>query len=155
MKLLDDNSHERHKVLYTVKVPLVPTRMNHSNAFRIDAVHLGRETLPIFVPEVRKFAQDNLKQIMDMYCDQDILILLLNAPFIVRLVLAFATTFMARRQSNRIKVFSSATGAEAQKILRAVGPQSMFPESLGGTRKASDIPFYSPMAQDDKKRPGI
>ena len=91
------------------------------------------------MPEVRKFAQDNMKQIMDMYCDQDILILLLNAPFIVRLVLAFATTFMARRQSNRIKVFSSATGAEAQKILRAVGPQSMFPESLGGGASVCEL----------------
>ena len=64
--------------------------------------------------------------------DQDILILVLNASLIVRAVLAFATTFMAKRQSNRIKVFASATGKEAQKTLRAVGPLSMFPESLGG-----------------------
>ena len=42
--------------------------------------------------------------------DQDILILVLNASLIVRAVLAFATTFMAKRQSNRIKVFASATG---------------------------------------------
>lgn len=27
MKMLDDNSHERHRMLYTVKVPLAPTRM--------------------------------------------------------------------------------------------------------------------------------
>ncbi|CAK9094863.1 Uncharacterized protein SCF082_LOCUS44573 [Durusdinium trenchii] len=138
MKVVDDNCHERHQMLYTVKV--------------IDATHLGRETLPIFVPEVRKFAQDNMKQIMEHYCDQDILILLVNAPFIVRLVLAFATTFMARRQSNRIRVFSSATGTEIQKILRAIGPPTMFPESLAGTRKAEDIPFYFPLAQNDEKR---
>jgi len=36
---------------------------------------------------------------MDMYCDQDILILMVNAPFVVRFILAFATTFMAKRQS--------------------------------------------------------
>ena len=35
---------------------------------------------------------------MEMYCDQDILILMVNAPFIVRLVLAFATTIMSKRQ---------------------------------------------------------
>eukprot|EP00913_Durusdinium_trenchii_P029266 g27433.t1 len=138
MKLVDDNSYERHQMLYSIKV--------------IDAAHLGRETLPIFVPEIRKFAQENEKQMMDMYCDQDILILVLNASLIVRAVLAFATTFMAKRQSNRIKVFASATGKEAQKTLRAVGPLSMFPESLGGTRKAEDIPFYFPLAQDDEKR---
>ena len=49
-------------------------------------------------PACHRFAQDNGKQIMDMYCDQDILILMVNAPFVVRFVLAFATTFMAKRQ---------------------------------------------------------
>ena len=129
-----------------------------------------------WLPLTCRFAQDNGKQIMEMYCDQDILILMVNAPFIVRLVLAFATSFMAKRQplsscialcfgkrrwnwdqrkysqglglehlqtysnspevlqprSNRIKVFSSATSADCQKILRAIGPPSMFPATLGG-----------------------
>lgn len=138
MKLLDDNSYERKQMLYAIKV--------------IDLTNLGRETLPIFVPEIRKFAQENGKQMMEMYCDQDILILMLNAPFIVRLVLAFATTIMSKRQSNRIKTFSSATSADAQKILRAIGPPSMFPASLGGTRKERSIPFYFPLAQDDPQR---
>jgi hypothetical protein len=42
--------------------------------------------------------------------------------------------FLAGRtfRSNRIKTFSSATSADAQKILRAIGPPSMFPASLGG-----------------------
>ena len=39
---------------------------------------------------------------------------------------------LARIRSNRIKTFSSATSADAQKILRAIGPPSMFPASLGG-----------------------
>ena len=138
MKLLDDYSYERHQMLYAIKV--------------VDMMHLGRETLPIFVPEIRKFAQDNGKQIMDMYCDQDILILMVNAPFVVRFILAFATTFMAKRQSNRIKVFSSATSADAQKMLRAIGPPSMFPASLQGTRRNETIPFYLPLAQDDPAR---
>jgi len=138
MKLLDDYSYERHQMLYAIKV--------------VDMMHLGRETLPIFVPEIRKFAQENGKQIMDMYCDQDILILMVNAPFVVRFILAFATTFMAKRQSNRIKVFSSATSADAQKMLRAIGPPSMFPASLGGTRRNENIPFYLPLAQDDPAR---
>ena len=124
MKVVDDNCHERHQMLYTVKVLLVKKRdstlafsslhtrcslqsvYNPSVCFnpvsqphtkqdkeknkkglqrlrkeavercptvlkansRIDATHLGRETLPIFVPEVRKFAQDNMKQIMEHYC---------------------------------------------------------------------------------------
>lgn len=54
---------------------------------------------PLFWPACHRFAQDNGKQIMDMYCDQDILILMVNAPFVVRFILAFATTFMAKRQS--------------------------------------------------------
>ena len=51
-----------------------------------------------------RFAQENGKQMMEMYCDQDILILMLNAPFIVRLVLAFATTIMSKRQPLSSKV---------------------------------------------------
>jgi hypothetical protein len=41
---------------------------------------------------------------IEMYCDQDILILMLNAPFIVRRVLAFATTIMSKRQPLSSKV---------------------------------------------------
>ncbi|CAJ1402105.1 unnamed protein product [Effrenium voratum] len=138
MKLVDDNCYKRHKVLYTVKL--------------VDAIHLGRETLPIFVPEVRKFMQDNAGQIMAHYCDHDILILMVNAPFIVRLVIGFASTFMSKRQTNRIKVFSSAGSAECQKILKALGPPSMLPESLQGTRKAENIPLFWPLPQDDESR---
>lgn len=40
------------------------------SSLRIDCKELGNETLPVFVPEIRKFAQDNLGKIMSFYCEQ-------------------------------------------------------------------------------------
>ncbi|CAE6926971.1 unnamed protein product [Symbiodinium sp. KB8] len=138
MKRVDDRSYEKKKMLYSIKV--------------IDAQHLGREILPIRVYEVRKFAQDNGKQLMSMYCDHDILLLIVNAPWIIRFVVMFATTFMTKRQSARLKVLGSASDADVQAQLRVVGPTSMFPPSLGGTKKPEDIPLYFPLAQDNPSR---
>lgn len=138
MKQVDDNCYKRKKMCYAIKL--------------IDCRELGNETLPVFVPEIRKFAQDNLGKVMSFYCEQDILLLVVNAPFMVRAITAFATTFMAKRQSNRIKVMGTATGSDVQNVLRALGPRSIFPESLGGSRRAEDVPFYKPLLYQDEKR---
>jgi len=138
MKQVDDNCYRRHKMCYAIKL--------------IDCKELGNETLPVFVPEIRKFAQDNLGKVMSFYCEQDILLLVVNAPFMVRAITAFATTFMAKRQSNRIKVMGTATYSDVQNVLRAIGPKSIFPESCGGTRKAEDLPFYKPLLYQDENR---
>mmetsp|Transcript_47218 Transcript_47218/g.110421 ORF Transcript_47218/g.110421 Transcript_47218/m.110421 type:complete len:390 (+) Transcript_47218:50-1219(+) len=138
MKRVDDNSYKKHRMLYSIKV--------------IDAIHLGKETLPIRVYEIRKFAQDNAKGLMTMYCDHDILLLVVNAPWIIRFVLMFATTFMSKRQSARIKVVGSASEADVQAQLRLVGPASMFPPSLGGTKKPEEIPLYLPLAHENVER---
>ncbi|CAE7327569.1 unnamed protein product [Symbiodinium natans] len=138
MKRLDDKCYAKQKMLYSIKV--------------IDAIHLGRETLPIRVYEIRKFAQDNGKQIMTMYCDHDILIMIVNAPWIIRFVTMFATTLMSKRQTARLRVLGSASDEDVQAQLRLVGPKSMFPPSLGGTRKPEDIPMYFPLAQENQAR---
>eukprot|EP00438_Fugacium_kawagutii_P025495 Skav224832 [mRNA] locus=scaffold3408:182947:193374:+ [translate_table: standard] len=104
------------------------------HTLEIDCKELGNETLPVFVPEVRKFAQDNLGKVMSFYCEQDILLLVVNAPFMVRAITAFATTFMAKRQSNRIKVMGA----------------------FAGSRPAEDVPFYKPLLyQDENRLPGL
>jgi len=138
MKQVDDNCYKRRRMCYAIKL--------------IDCKELGNETLPVFVPEIRKFAQDNLGKIMSFYCEQDILLLVVNAPFMVRAITAFATTFMAKRQSNRIKVMGTATGSDVQNVLRAIGPASIFPPTLGGTRKAEDVPFLKPLLYQDESR---
>lgn len=43
---------------------------------RIDCKELGNETLPVFVPEIRKFAQDNLGKIMSFYCEQEMVVVI-------------------------------------------------------------------------------
>eukprot|EP00439_Symbiodinium_sp_Y106_P069818 s1681_g12.t1 len=152
MKRVDDRSYEKKKMLYSIKVILVfqfKSLEFSSLHCKIDAQHLGREILPIRVYEVRKFAQDNAKQMMSMYCDHDILLLIVNAPWIIRFVVMFAHTFMTKRQSARLKVLGSASDADVQAQLRVVGPTSMFPPSLGGTKKPEDIPLYIPLAQDN------
>lgn len=84
MKLLDDYSYERHQMLYAIKVLLgmkhlhivsdfhniAPVEVWHIGTkmviqdiinfmmLRVDMMHLGRETLPIFVPEIRKSLGD-------------------------------------------------------------------------------------------------
>lgn len=42
---------------------LTSTEPQHVAATRIDCKELGNETLPVFVPEIRKFAQDNLGKV--------------------------------------------------------------------------------------------
>lgn len=86
MKLLDDYSYERHQMLYAIKVMLGMKNLHTFSEFhniapvevlfwhvgtkmviqdiinfmmlRVDMMHLGRETLPIFVPEIRKSLGD-------------------------------------------------------------------------------------------------
>ena len=58
---------------------------------------------------------------------------MLDASLSVRAVLASATAFMAKRQSNRIKRSLRALLARKPKRRSGpLGPLSMFPESLGG-----------------------
>ncbi|CAJ1402103.1 unnamed protein product [Effrenium voratum] len=141
MKQVDDNSYKKQKMCYSIKL--------------IDAEHLGRDSLPIFVPQLRKLAQENLGNAMNFYCEQDILTLVVNAPWTVRFIMSFVSAFMTPRQLNRIKVFSNTVATEAQaaqEFLRAIGPESTFPSSLGGDRAPEDIPFYQPMLFENVRR---
>lgn len=136
LKRLDDRSYRMNKVLYAIKI--------------IDMNNLGREKLPIFIPELRNFAKTHGRNIMARYCEHDVLILVVNAPFVFRAVWAFASSLMSKRQSDRMKMFSDAFAKEPQAFLQAIMPPSVLPESLGGTRV--DIPMVAPFAHDDPKR---
>lgn len=127
MRQIDDRSYEKQRMCYAIKVA--------------DMTNLGRETLPIFVPEIRRFAQNNFSALMSLYPEHDILILVLNAPFITRIVLAFATTLMSKRQASRIKVFSDAKAAEPQALMKHLLPLSSWPNSVGGGRANTELGF--------------
>mmetsp|Transcript_497 Transcript_497/g.1254 ORF Transcript_497/g.1254 Transcript_497/m.1254 type:complete len:387 (-) Transcript_497:23-1183(-) len=133
MKQIEDRSYAAHKMLYTIKV--------------IDMRNLGKEKLPILVPEIRHFAQTNVKPIMNMYCEHDILIMILNAPFVFRMVWAFASSLLSKRQQARVKVFSDALAAEPQAMLKSLAPLEVWPEVIGGARTV--VPNTFPLQHDD------
>eukprot|EP00930_Biecheleria_cincta_P058023 TRINITY_DN4388_c0_g1_i1.p1 TRINITY_DN4388_c0_g1~~TRINITY_DN4388_c0_g1_i1.p1 ORF type:complete len:280 (-),score=47.66 TRINITY_DN4388_c0_g1_i1:20-859(-) len=136
MRRIDDNSYEKHRMCYVVKVA--------------DMTNLGRETLPIFVPEIRKFAQTNASAIFSLYPEHDILILVLNAPFVTRILLAFGSALMSKRQASRVKVFSDAKAAEPQALMKHLLPPSLWPQSVGGSRTKVELAF--PLPHTDEKR---
>jgi len=136
MKQLDDRCYKAQKMLYTVKI--------------IDMKNLGNEKLPIFVSEIRNFAKTNMPQIMSKYCEHDILILVLNAPFVFRMVWAFASALMAKRQARRMRLMADSSSSEAQEFLKSLAPASVWPEAIGGARKA--VPLCFPLAFENKER---
>lgn len=133
LKRLDDRSYRMSKILYSIKI--------------IDLNQLGKERIPIFVPEVRNFAKTNVPSIMSMYCDHDILIMIVNTPFIFRIVWAFASNLMSKRQQARVKTFSDVKSKDAQELLKAVSQPNDLPPALGGTR--SVVPLTFPLAYED------
>eukprot|EP00928_Gymnodinium_smaydae_P076568 TRINITY_DN5960_c0_g1_i2.p1 TRINITY_DN5960_c0_g1~~TRINITY_DN5960_c0_g1_i2.p1 ORF type:complete len:361 (+),score=69.97 TRINITY_DN5960_c0_g1_i2:189-1271(+) len=136
LKQLEDRSYSRQKMLYTIKV--------------IDMKNLGKERLPILVPEIRSFAKANIPGLMKRYCEHDILIAAMNAPFVFRMVWAFASGLISKRQQDRVRVFSDATSKDAQEILLSLLPLSQWPPSLGGSRTV--VPNVLPSAHEDAER---
>lgn len=136
MKHVDDRSYNAKKMLYTIKI--------------VDMKNLGKEKIPIFVSDVRNFAKTNVPPIMQMYCEHDILILIVNAPFSFRVVWAFASNLISKRQQDRVKTFSDALAAEPQAILKAVARPELLPSAIGGTR--SEVPMCFPLAHEDPQR---
>lgn len=135
LKRIEDRSYAAGKMLYTIKVA--------------DMTNMGKEKIPIFVSEIRNFAKTNMPPIMQMYCEHDILILVINASFAFRVIWSFVSSLISKRQADRVKVFGSLT-PEVQGILKALAEPDVFPTCIGGNRK--DLPCCFPLAQDDPKR---
>lgn len=133
MKRLDDRSREKERMLYLFKI--------------VDMKNLGQSTLPPLVPEIRKALTTHGALVMARYCDQDIYIMVLNAPLAFRVVWAFAKTIAHKRQRDRMHSFSSALAAEPQAVLKKLLPAHQLPVSLGGTRTAA--PGAWPFAWED------
>jgi len=135
LKRLDDRSYALGKMLYTIKIG--------------DMTNMGKEKLPIFVPEVRNFMKTNMPPLMQMYCEHDILILAINAPFAFRVLWTFVSALISKRQADRVRVFGSLT-PEVQDILKSLAEPNVLPTCIGGTR--TELPMCFPLAQDDPKR---
>jgi len=133
MKRIDDRSYKQHKMLYTIKVT--------------DLKDLGKERIPIFVSEIRTFAKTNVPGLMSMYCEHDILIMIVNTPFIFRVLFAFASTLMSKRQVERVKPFSDVMAKEPQDLLKALLAPDDLPTNLGGRRENVQMAF--PPAYED------
>lgn len=136
LKQLDDRSYKVKQMLYTIKL--------------LDLSNLGTEKMPLNVSEVRSFAKTNIPPIMSMYCEHDILILAINAPFAFRVVLAFGMNLISKRQAKRINVFGSASLPAAQEMLMAIADPSRLPVSVGGTR--TEVPYCFPLPHKNPER---
>lgn len=151
LKRLDDRSYELGKICYSIKI--------------IDMGQLGKEKIPIFVSEIRDFAKKNVPPIMAMYCEHDIKILILNPPFVFRVVWAFAKNLLSKRQADRMQILSDPSSASSQALLRsfltrsATGPggilaeetyERLAPPCLGGT--LTHVPLAFPIAHEDKTK---
>lgn len=134
LKRLDDRSYALKKMLYTIKIA--------------DMTNMGKEKIPILVPEIRNFAKTNVPPLMQMYCEHDILILVINAPFAFRVFWTFVSALISKRQQDRVKVFGSLTPA-VQDILKSLAKPDVLPDCIGGTR--TTLPMCFPLAQDDPK----
>mmetsp|Transcript_27377 Transcript_27377/g.63897 ORF Transcript_27377/g.63897 Transcript_27377/m.63897 type:complete len:415 (+) Transcript_27377:94-1338(+) len=138
LKNLDDRSYEKQKMLYSIKV--------------MDMQGLGKEKLAIFVPELRKFAQTHVSKIMQHYCEHDILILVLNAPFVFRVIHTFAQAIISKRQAARMKVFGNSTSAEVQGIFTALTVPQALIDCARGTLPAEPVTLLCPYAWEDPER---
>mmetsp|Transcript_29312 Transcript_29312/g.67479 ORF Transcript_29312/g.67479 Transcript_29312/m.67479 type:complete len:392 (+) Transcript_29312:77-1252(+) len=138
LKHLDDRSYELNRMLYVVKI--------------MDFQNFGKEKIPIFVPEVRKWAQTNMPPIMQHYCEHDILILVVNAPLAFRMVFAFMSTLMSKRQVGRVKVFANTTSVEAQAALSSLGAPETLVGLTQGRRPLKPVPLLHPFAWEDDAR---
>merc|ERR1712137_491556 len=92
---------------------------------------LGNHRLPIFVPEFRHLLTTYSPIVMKHYCEHDILYVMVNTPFIFRVVWTFASALMTHRQRLRVCV---ARAAECKALLHKHISTNNLPESLGGSK---------------------
>mmetsp|Transcript_34640 Transcript_34640/g.79299 ORF Transcript_34640/g.79299 Transcript_34640/m.79299 type:complete len:320 (+) Transcript_34640:89-1048(+) len=138
LKHIDDRSYELKRMVYTVKI--------------IDFQNFGKEKNPIMVPEVRKWAQTNVPSIMQDYCEHDILILVVNAPFAFRMIFAFASALISKRQAARVKVFANTTSPDVQGILTGLAAPQELVEFTQGKVPSKPMTLLYPYAWEDETR---
>mmetsp|Transcript_73572 Transcript_73572/g.137483 ORF Transcript_73572/g.137483 Transcript_73572/m.137483 type:complete len:318 (-) Transcript_73572:37-990(-) len=138
LKQLDDRSYELQRMLYSVKI--------------IDFQNFGKEKNPIMVSEVRKWAQTNVPGIMQHYCEHDILILVVNAPFAFRMIFAFVQALISKRQAARVKVFANTTAPDVQGIFQTLGAPSELVDFTQGKVPTQPRTLLYPYAWEDETR---
>lgn len=133
-KRLDDLSRKNHVVSCIAKV------------INLGSVGTGDNKLPIFVPALRDFAKTHGPKIFKHWCEQDMLIVGIRAPFAMRAVFSFARTFkiISDRQAKRVNLFPASRQKEAEAVIYEILPRERWPRALGGERDV--IPFVSPAA---------
>merc|ERR1712032_873303 len=117
---LDEESHKQHEMLYIVKI--------------VDLDGLGKEgrKVPIFVPKFKTFLFGILHMLQKPYCEHDAAILIVNAPFVFRLVWGMVSLILTEKQKTKFILLGHTSDPNVKaKLLRLV-PKSILPVQLGG-----------------------
>jgi len=92
----------------------------------------GGRKVPMFVPKMKEW-MGNLTQTMQKpYCEHDAMVLILNAPFVFRIVWGFMSMILTAKQKAKVMMLGSTSDAKVRERLFDVVPASMLPRDLGG-----------------------
>merc|ERR1712032_1623561 len=99
---LDEESHKQHEMLYIVKI--------------VDLDGLGKEgrKVPIFVPKFKTFLFGILHMLQKPYCEHDAAILIVNAPFVFRLVWGMVSLILTEKQKTKFMLLGHVSGEAMQ-----------------------------------------
>ncbi|CAK0851024.1 unnamed protein product, partial [Prorocentrum cordatum] len=137
---LDNESHRQQKMLYVIKV--------------LDLNGMGSDgrKVPIFVPKMKEFLIGMMQSMQHPYCEHDACFIMLNAPFVFRLVWGVFSLMMTAKQKSKVIMLGSTSDKKALDRLLQLVPASMLPQELGGERRglqnlyppapASEIPEW-------------
>jgi len=117
---LDEESHRQHRLMMLIKV--------------VDMGGLGTDgrKIPIFVPKMSAWLGNSLKIMHKCYCEHDAMVLVLNAPFVFRIIWAFLATIVTAKQRSKLTILGSTSDAAVRKKLFHFVPAGVLPKELGG-----------------------
>jgi hypothetical protein len=120
---LDVESHRQQKMLYMIKV--------------LDMNGLGTEgrKIPIFVPKMKDFLLQMIQTMQKPYCEHDACFVVLNAPYIFRLVWGVVSIILTTKQKGKVMLLGNTSDKKVSDRLLQLIPASMLPRDIGGERQ--------------------
>ncbi|CAE8739480.1 unnamed protein product, partial [Polarella glacialis] len=100
---LDELSRKEGRMTYVIKVA--------------DMKGLGSDgrKLPIFVSEMKNFMFGMLKEFQTNYCEHDALFIVVNAPFVFRVLYAVVKLVLSKRQISKMRILGDSSQPDIQK----------------------------------------
>lgn len=117
---LDQLSRAEGRMVYVVKVA------------DMQGLGEGGRKLPIFVPKFKSFLADMLAAMQRNYCESDVHFLVINAPFLFRVVFPVVKLMLTKKQVAKFVFLGDTKQPDVQRAFGEHVPSHLLPGLYGG-----------------------